>query len=276
MYFDLSHPISLTRLTKTEKEKNKPWNSGYVPKDFVVISPYAGSFDMEVGGVVFHVGTGSAITVPAGVFFRPVAVENVKYYVLHFTAKSVASIPEGGDSIRYITVDSVTPESRATSVKALFDRALTFNPFDSGATKAMLDTLTRELLIGISREFCEKVYPQESGLRLRREIVAYLATHSAEPITLSSLAVTFGCSPSYIARLFRVGLSSTVSEYLTDLRLQRATGLLLNTDLRVGEVAEVVGIHSPYYFSRLFRKRYGMTAHDYRIRGREEAPDPEN
>jgi len=88
---------------------------------------------------------------------------------------------------------------------------------------------------------------------------AYLSERMREDVSLSSLAAHFGYSPSYVARLFRVHLGTTVSAYRNDLRLTHAYRLLLDTDLRVGEIAEVCGFSDIYYFSRLVKRRFGLS-----------------
>jgi AraC-like DNA-binding protein len=48
------------------------------------------------------------------------------------------------------------------------------------------------------------------------------------------------------------------------LRLQRGAQLLANQDLTVYQVAEMVGCSDALYFSRIFRKRYGVSPLQYR------------
>ena len=53
-------------------------------------------------------------------------------------------------------------------------------------------------------------------------------------------------------------------QYLIDLRLRNARDLLISTDLSISEVARSVGYDDPLYFSRLYRKHYGLSPRESR------------
>ena len=52
--------------------------------------------------------------------------------------------------------------------------------------------------------------------------------------------------------------------YLIEARVRRAEELLSDTSLPVSAIAEAVGVKSPYYFSRFFKKHTGLSPLDYR------------
>jgi YesN/AraC family two-component response regulator len=49
--------------------------------------------------------------------------------------------------------------------------------------------------------------------------------------------------------------------------MQRACELLMSSSLTIGEIGAQLGYEDPMYFSRLFRKKIGIPARDYRRRG---------
>ena len=61
----------------------------------------------------------------------------------------------------------------------------------------------------------------------------------------------------------------TFIEYLIGRRMERAKELLMTTDQKTFEIAYAVGYRDPHYFSSTFKKTQGMTAKEYRARGRE-------
>lgn len=73
-------------------------------------------------------------------------------------------------------------------------------------------------------------------------------------------------SPNYLSELFKKHTGKTISEYLTEYRLEKACQLLDHAEYRVGDVSGMVGIHDGRYFSNMFKKKYGMTPTEYRNR----------
>lgn len=86
------------------------------------------------------------------------------------------------------------------------------------------------------------------------------------PWTLSSLAKRVSIAPAYFARLFHAGVGLPPMAYLNRRRLELATTLLRCNDLPVGEVGALSGWLDANYFSRCFRKHFGMTPSRYRAR----------
>jgi AraC-like DNA-binding protein len=52
-------------------------------------------------------------------------------------------------------------------------------------------------------------------------------------------------------------------ELLQNMRLKRATDLLSQNKLRVSEIAYMTGFNDPRYFSKCFKKEYGINPSEY-------------
>ena len=57
----------------------------------------------------------------------------------------------------------------------------------------------------------------------------------------------------------------SINELIQNVRIKKATELLINSDMNVSEIAYETGFNDPYYFSRLFKKYHNMSPSDYRI-----------
>ena len=84
------------------------------------------------------------------------------------------------------------------------------------------------------------------------------------PITLTALAKAAHVSPEYLCRLFRRHLDLGPLECAGLARLERAASLLVRSNLRIRQIADIVGFASPYHFSNKFHKVYGLSPRDYR------------
>ncbi len=85
-----------------------------------------------------------------------------------------------------------------------------------------------------------------------------------EDLSLKTLAEPFGVTPAYLGQLFKSETGQLFNDYLTDIRLQTGKILLLETDLKIGEIIEQVGIPNQSYFNRLFKKQYGISPTEFR------------
>ncbi|MGI6173619.1 MAG: AraC family transcriptional regulator [Christensenellales bacterium] len=95
-------------------------------------------------------------------------------------------------------------------------------------------------------------------------ILAYLAEHCTEQITLNTVAKEFGLSASYISHLFSDTIRVNFRAYLNMLRLRRAIVLLWSTDAPITRICYDCGFESQRTFNRVFRERYGITPSAYR------------
>lgn len=94
---------------------------------------------------------------------------------------------------------------------------------------------------------------------------AYLAFHFHESIRLPQLAAEVaGCSPGHLARLFRDETGLSFSDYLIELRLQKAADLLQRSQLAIGQIAKRVGYDDPSRLTTHFRRRFGQTPGTFR------------
>lgn len=92
---------------------------------------------------------------------------------------------------------------------------------------------------------------------------AFLEQHYSEDITLEDLAEQVNISPQYFSKLIKKTTGFNFIDWLSMLRVKKAKELLTNTNLTVKEVCFMVGYKDPNYFSRIFKKRIGITPSEY-------------
>ena len=99
-----------------------------------------------------------------------------------------------------------------------------------------------------------------------RQLLLLVSRRPAHPWTMSELAGEVGLSVSHLHREFRSQLGITPMAWLARTRAELAASLLLQTDRPVGWVGAQVGWPDPNYFSRCFRRAYGVSPSTYRQR----------
>lgn len=83
----------------------------------------------------------------------------------------------------------------------------------------------------------------------------YIKLNYSEKISIKEIADQLYLSPNYLSELFKKHTGKTISEYLTEYRLEKACQLLDHAEYRVGDVSGMVGIHDGRYFSNMFKKK---------------------
>lgn len=85
-----------------------------------------------------------------------------------------------------------------------------------------------------------------------------------QPMTAGDIAKMVNMSNSYFSQCFKDIVGQTYTEYLRDIRMERAKEYLRNTSKTIQWVAEQVGFTDEKYFSRLFREQVGLLPSQYR------------
>ena len=98
----------------------------------------------------------------------------------------------------------------------------------------------------------------------QENVFDYLESHCQEECSVGTLARKFHCSESYFHRRFRAIAGIPPNEYLIRLRLKKVIFHLRHTTLPLRGIAPLCGFSDPYYLSRLFHRRMGMTVGDFR------------
>lgn len=96
-------------------------------------------------------------------------------------------------------------------------------------------------------------------------ILAYVQNNYST-VTLKSVADFFNYTESYLSKLFKKNMYANFNQVIQNLKMEKARELLLNTDFSVAEITEEIGYESPDYFTRRFKKLYGVTPTEFRKR----------
>jgi len=92
----------------------------------------------------------------------------------------------------------------------------------------------------------------------------YVLAHFADNINRDKMADTVNLSPGYFSNLFRSEVGMSFSDYLIQVRVENAKGLLRRFDLSVDAISRKCGFNSLAHFSRTFKDRCGLSPLKYR------------
>jgi len=135
-----------------------------------------------------------------------------------------------------------------------------------GYQQAALAHLTL-LLIEIARLAGDVVDDlRRSGEPLLADVFAVIERRHSEALSLRDVARELAMTPGYLTTIVRRRTGRTVQEWITERRMAEARDLLSETGLPISEVARVVGMPDPGYFSRVFRRMHGTSPRQWRGR----------
>lgn len=110
-----------------------------------------------------------------------------------------------------------------------------------------------------------------SSMDLAKKIRDYLAENLYGTLTMQEISEKFALSPSYVSRLMKMYYHNSPMDYYNKLKMQEAQRLLASHgELKVKDVAELLGYSDQYYFSKIFKAQYGKSPGAYR---KNQAPD---
>ncbi|MBQ4518819.1 MAG: helix-turn-helix domain-containing protein [Clostridia bacterium] len=90
------------------------------------------------------------------------------------------------------------------------------------------------------------------------DILEYISEHYAVT-TLNHISERFGYSTAHICRMFVKETGKSFSRIVTEIRMNKALTYLADTDLKMYEIARLLGYESHEYFQRVFKKHFGVT-----------------
>ena len=119
------------------------------------------------------------------------------------------------------------------------------------------------------RELAEKVIHryEASESSVRKEILdvkEYINRNYSANLSVELLASIVYLTPDYLSRLFKKSTGRSISQYIRQVRMERASELLLTTNRKVIDIGAEVGYPNYSYFCQSFREYYGKSPEKYR------------
>jgi len=202
--------------------------------------------------------------------------EPVKLVMIHFYREALSEGPElAADELpRFLQLGQ--PDARSTTLV----RQGTLSPevlnsareilesrysFSGGLRRSFLQAKCREILTRViselrSAELDISVGPRYSARdrNLVGEARDYLLHNFRNPPAIGELARRVGMSPTKLKSAFKCVVGLTIHSFVQDIRMRKASEMLLAGNDSIGEVAYAVGYEHPANFTSAFRRHFGF------------------
>lgn len=227
--------------------------------DFHFLYLQSGWLDAEIGNTPVRLQSGQCAVFLPGIrqMYTFSAEGNPISFFIHFTGLAAA------ECMSYLTPlePMMYTISERTSFEALFRRIIRVHNIKTSSNLLEENQLLLQLIAAVSRSGGSAEIPVRNDILYAME---YIQTHLQEEIDLKKYAQSIHISGSRFAHLFTQTAGIAPHQYLLRMRLERARGLLRDSSMNISEITETVGFSDPFYFSRLFRKAYGISPKSFR------------
>lgn len=143
----------------------------------------------------------------------------------------------------------------------------------SSLSRQALETETLEEIEALFRGVCHDIHEKtnllegEKNAALVEKIKEIIgAEYKDSNLSLQGIAATLHLTPAYVGRLFKTSMNVSVAEYVNEVRLQQARSLLETKRSSIKDIMEHVGYMNESTFFKLFKKSFGVTPKEYRLK----------
>lgn len=105
---------------------------------------------------------------------------------------------------------------------------------------------------------------QQRQATLVGDIKRYVRENLETELDIDSIGYEFHLSRRHLTRIFKATTGETLLDFTNRIRVEAAARLVSSTSLSILEVSLSVGLHSPSYLSRLFKRHLGLTPSELR------------
>ena len=128
---------------------------------------------------------------------------------------------------------------------------------------------------GENKPYAFEAFEIDEFLAVKNEqaakIMQFIKSNYEGECTLGEASNSLNYSSAHINRILKKNTGRTFHEVLMAVRLFKSREYILNTDMRVSDIAERVGISDQRYFSQVFKRAFGSSPLSYRKRNEQTA-----
>lgn len=224
----------------------------FINEDYVLALVKSGSFYMTDGNEECIISSGEATIFHPNVQYHREVIEPITIYLFYFTTQK--QIPH---EMKIRFEDTARIKSTLNLLNKL-DTQIYQNDF-TYRKAIFFDILTQYFI-----ESSWNLEEIDSKDPLIQEAIHIINQKLHHKIVLPEIAEYTGISYVHFIRRFKKYTGFTPTEYIAQMRMQRAVDFLTNTNMSIKEIAPKCGFENEYYFSNFFKQHKGVSPANYR------------
>ncbi len=229
----------------------KVWKNEGNFKTYIVAYQLSGHYDHKFDSEILGVKTDTLVFIPKASPYSVRCVEPGKSICISFFGEF--------DLPPTVCDCTVNPE-----IKNLFLKALSHQNLHSDIHYCEAAAIVYSLIAFLFKSTQGEYIAHNTRSKIKSAHTYMTENYTDTTLKIEDVAKTFDMSTKYFRTLFKKLYNSTPTQYLISLRLQTAVNFLIESNLSIGQIAELSGFSDVYYFSKLFKTRFGVSPKDYR------------
>lgn len=258
-----------TLLYAFDSFKNCQSNMTYHSHDFTEIKIIlSGYFTYMIDGVSHYVSKGNIVIMNPGVLHQKIIAEGVQIEEFNYALSNIhfKDLPENffinPAASPIFSMPLYQPEI-IKCINEILSEQDKNEPYSDLFIKCSIMKLTALLYRGMAanKERNERVrlnIVSSEKTNIVNSILQYLSQNYMKQISLHRIANNMFLSPVYISKIFKEETGESPINHLIRIRLTKAQELLNSGNIPIKTVARNVGYEDAYYFSKLYKKYYGI------------------
>ena len=262
----LTGSLYFTEIGELEVGRGSIWNTGEKLENNMLVYCTKGSGILMISDEQIPVSGDQFFIIPQGDIFKYYSVldTNSRLLVVHFNGKHSQLLGKEFSVVR----------SLISSVNNLVaNREMLFEEIFKNLSKGFHDENLEYVNFCFGHLLATFIYANKSGDDLAndsnpaiRRAIDYMNKNLKLKLTLQQISCEAGYSPTYFTTLFKQETGYSPLSYFSHLKILKATEFLDYTKSKVKEISFFLGYADPYYFTKDFTKRMGMSPRQYRNR----------
>ena len=230
----------------------------HINSELEIIVATKGKIVVTVGDETSEITKGEAVLIPPYDMhaFSPINDAEGRVYMFSFSIAEELYNSRGADNIN---------SGKFTLSEELFSY---LPPITSNAEKKPDEIHAKGLFFPLVTEYLQQCNFEASHNHARslsvRKIVDHIQNNLTEKITLKSVSSALGLNPSSLSAQLREYTGISFTDFVNNLRLEKAVHLLYDCDISVAEAAYLSGFGSIRNFNRIFYDTLGITPSEYK------------
>lgn len=129
----------------------------------------------------------------------------------------------------------------------------------------LLSMQTMELFLSVFKESTIKSLSTRSDYTVQ-QVIAFLEQRDCYELSSREVEASLNMNYSYLCEVFKRKTGSTIHRYNSQIFINKAVGMMRNSNRNITEISDLLGFKNTFYFSRVFKKIMGCAPSEYRNR----------